>query len=136
MSSDQTKARRSQWARGVVLSFDFDTARLRTYFSQTSPQGAYAVIKQFLKKNGFEHRKDSDYVNETIDKVDTVDLLVEFADEHKWFPICVNKMNISPNVVTLDITAELELLIDEDWKAEQDRKQPGSPAANGKERVP
>ena len=63
MSSDQTKARRSQWARGVVLSFDFDTARLRTYFSQTSPQGAYAVIKQFLKKNGFEHRKDSDYVN-------------------------------------------------------------------------
>lgn len=35
------------WMRGVVLSFDLDTAKLKSYFSKTSPQGAYDVIKRF-----------------------------------------------------------------------------------------
>lgn len=32
-------------------------------YSKTSPQGAYEAIKRYLLKNGFEHRKDSDYIN-------------------------------------------------------------------------
>lgn len=122
MQSNSEKKGQNQWTNGVVLSFDFDTAKLKRYFSATSPQGAYSVIKNFLKKNGFEHRKDSDYVNGNIDKVTTVDILVEFADKNKWFPICVNKMNISPNVATLDITEELEQLVDTEWKAEKDKE--------------
>lgn len=111
------------WARGVVLSFDLDTVKLKSYFSKTSPQGAYDVVKRFLLDHGFEHKKDSDYVvDASIDKVTTVDLLMDFADENKWFPLCVNKMNISPNVATLDITIQLEQLIDEEWKKQKDRE--------------
>lgn len=51
-----------------------------------------------------------------IDKVATVDLLVDFADENKWFPLCINKMNISPNVETLDISIQIERLTDKEWK--------------------
>jgi len=108
------------WMRGVVLSFDLDTAKLKSYFSKTSPQGAYDVIKRFLLNNGFEHKKDSDYVNVNIDKVATVDLLVDFADENKWFPLCINKMNISPNVETLDISIQIERLTDKEWKKQKD----------------
>ena len=50
----------------MVLSFDLDAEKLKLYYSKTSTQGAYAVIKRYLLKNGFEHRKDSDYVNQDI----------------------------------------------------------------------
>lgn len=50
------------WAKGIVLSFDFEIDKLKKYYSKTSPQGAYEIMKRFLLKNGFEHLKDSDYV--------------------------------------------------------------------------
>lgn len=110
----------SLWERGIVLSFDLDTIKLKIYYSKTSPQGAYDVVKRFLKKNGFEHKKDSDYVNINIDKVTAAELMYFFAKENKWFPLCINKMNISPNVETLDISAQLKLLVDEKWKQQKD----------------
>ena len=116
------KQSESLWGNGVVLSFDLSIAKLKDYFSNSSPQGAYDIIKRFLLNNGFEHKKDSDYINPTIDKIDTVDLLVDFSEEHKWFPLCVNKMNISPNIETLDITTQLEGLIDEEWKNQKDKE--------------
>lgn len=121
-SNSQNSRSKGLWTNGVVLSFDLSTIKLKDYFSKTSPQGAYDIIKRFLIKNGFEHRKDSDYVNSNIDKVSTVDLLVDFSDRNKWFPLCVNKMNISPNIETLDVTAQLEGLIDEDWKNQKDKE--------------
>lgn len=110
------------WEHGVVLSFDLDTASLKKYFSKTSPHGAYDVVKRFLKNNGFKHKKDSDYVNENIGKIAAVDLLVDFTDQNKWFPLCVNKMNISPNVAVLDISEELKQLADEDWQKQKDEE--------------
>lgn len=86
------------WENGVVLSFDLDTKMLRRYYSDKSPKNAYGEIKKMLKREGFEHKKDSDYVNEEIDKVKTVIIIEEFSQENKWFPLCVNKINISPNV--------------------------------------
>ena len=116
------KRNESLWRNGVVLSFDLSIAKLKDYFSNSSPQGAYDIIKRFLLNNGFEHKKDSDYVNTNIDKIDTVDFLVDFSEDHKWFPLCVNKMNISPNIETLDITTQLEGLIDEEWKVQKDKE--------------
>jgi len=62
------KQEKGLWARGVVLSFDFVTQDLRDNFSNSSPQGAYDVIKAYLVKNGFEHLKDTDYKHDSINK--------------------------------------------------------------------
>jgi virulence-associated protein VapD len=106
------------WGNGVVLSFDFVVESLKTYYSKTSPQRAYDVIKSYLEKNGFEHLKDSDYRNENIDDVETADLLYHFSCENKWFPYCVRKMDISPNVEKLDVSRDIWAFRDEEW-AEQ-----------------
>ena len=112
MRSDQVRET-DPWARGVVLSFDFVTKDLKDYYSKNSPQGAYEVLKRFLLKNGFEHLRDSDYKNKFMDKVDTVDLLYSFSRDHKWFPHCINKVNISPNITALDISNDIKALGDE-----------------------
>lgn len=116
----EEKIRESLWKNGVVLSFDLDTERLKKYFSKTAPQGAYDVIKRFLKNNGFEHRKDSDYVNSRLNKVDASKLMYSFARKNKWFPLCAKKMIISPNVITLDIIQGIRELTDTEWQAEKD----------------
>ena len=69
------------WKNGVVLSFDLDTIKLRDYYSKTSPQGAYEIIKHFLKKNGFKHEKDSDYVN--------VKIVIESIKRTQWLNIYI-----------------------------------------------
>lgn len=110
------------WTNGVVLSFDFAVDNLRIYYSATAPQGAYEVIKSYLIKNGFEHLKDSDYKNENIDDLETADLLYHFSVRNKWFPFCLKKMDISPNVIKLDVSADIRALRDEDWGKEQEIK--------------
>lgn len=110
------------WENGVVLSFDFVVDNLKTYYSETSPQGAYEVIKNYLLKNGFEHLKDSDYKNTHIDDLETADLLYHFSRENKWFPYCLKKMDISPNVIKLDVSRDIWAFRDEEW-AEQHLKE-------------
>lgn len=113
--SDEEKA---LWSNGVVLSFDFNVADLKTYFSERYPQAAYKVIKDFLVQNGFEHLKDSDYKNQSLDDIGATKLLYKFAKENKWFPFCLRKMDISPNVIQLDISRDLWAVRDDDWAKE------------------
>lgn len=112
MSQSEEK---SIWSNGVVLSFDFVVEDLRVYYSENAPQGAYEVIKAYLLKHGFEHLKDSDYKNETIDDLETADLLYHFSISHKWFPFCLKKLDISPNVIKLDVSADIQAFRDEEW---------------------
>lgn len=121
------KKEKNLWKNGVVLSFDLSTKQLRNYFSKTSPHGAYGIIKSLLLKNGFEHTKDSDYVNKNISKLELIDLLTDFSIENKWFPLCVNKINISPNVESLNISEQIQDLIDEDWQAQKDSENKNLP---------
>ncbi|MDO4765950.1 MAG: hypothetical protein Q4A29_07810 [Eubacteriales bacterium] len=114
-----SKKEKSIWARGIVLSFDFVVEWLEEYYSETSPQGAYTVIKNYLLKHGFEHKKDTDYVHKEMDKIAAVRVLVQFSKEQKWFPFCIRKLNISPNVVSLDIAEEFRKLQDEKWGKKQ-----------------
>lgn len=107
------------WADGVLLTFDLVMAELERYYSAKNPQNAYNVIKRFLIQNGFEHLRDTDYKNPNIDKVDTVDLLYHFSQKNKWFPFCVSKVNISPNVITLDIADDIKALRDGVWGEER-----------------
>lgn len=116
MSQSDDKA---QWKNGVVLSFDFRVDDLKTYYSEKYLQAAYRVIKDFLVKNGFEHLKDSDYKSLSYDDVGATKLLYEFAKENKWFPFCLEKMDISPNVVSLDISHDLWEVRDDKWAEER-----------------
>lgn len=110
------------WENGVVLSFDFVIDDLITYYSETSPHGAYDVIRTYLLKNGFEHLKDSDYKNIHMDDLETADLLYHFSRENKWFPYCLKKMDISPNVERLDVSRDIWALRDEEWAKEHLQK--------------
>ena len=119
MSSSKEKC---IWTNGVVLSFDFAVDDLKVYYSQTAPQGAYEMIKSYLVKNGFKHLKDSDYKNEKIDDLETVDLLYHFSKKNKWFPFCLKKMDISPNVIKLDIAMDIWAFRDDEWGKEREEQ--------------
>ncbi len=101
-----------RYVNGVVLSFDLKIKSLEKYYSKTSPKNAYKVIRNFLEKNGFVSLKDSDYLNKKIDDVKTSLLLIDFSLDNKWLPLCVQKMNISPNVENLDISDTIKKLCD------------------------
>lgn len=103
------------WKNGVVLTFDLKISDLEKYYSQKSPKSAYGVVKSFLVKNGFEHRKDSDYKNGKINKIETLRLLFDFSKKNPWFLFCLQKLDISPNVHKLDISKDLMAFRDEEW---------------------
>ncbi len=111
-----------KYINGVVLSFDFKTSELKKYYSKKSPTGAYSRIRTYLKNNGFIHLGDSDYMNEKIDDIITSVLLTKFASNNKWFPLCVKKIHVSPNVERLDTSEEIKLLIDDDFKLQKEKE--------------
>ncbi len=120
--TDNEKVEDSIWKFGVVLSFDLKTKKLKKYYSKKSPSGAYGKIKKYLLKNGFISLKDSDYLNESINQITAGDIIEEFCEDNKWFPLCVIKLNISPNVERLDTSNEIKLLIDEDFKLQKEKE--------------
>ena len=107
---------------GSVVSFDLDTAKLKIYYSKTSPQGAYDVIKKYLIKNGFVHQKDSDYLHLDMSITKAARILLEFAENNKWFPFCVNKVNVVPNVKTRDLLPEISRYLDIDYQKEKEEE--------------
>ncbi len=104
---------KSIWENGVVLSFDLYYNELKKYYSETSPENAYKVIKKFLINNGFKHIKDSDYFHNDINKIKTFKLINRFSKNNIWFPLSIKKIIISPNVSNLDITDEVKNIGDD-----------------------
>ena len=49
-------------------------------------------------------------------------LIYNFSKSNKWSPLCINKMNISPNVESLDISLQIVQLADKKWKAKKDKE--------------
>ena len=39
-----------------VINFDLTIEKLREFYSDTNPKGAYSKIKNFMEKHGFTHR--------------------------------------------------------------------------------
>lgn len=112
----------SVFGEGVVVSFDLVTDNLKRYYSEKSPQGAYAVIAKEFKRKGFEKLKDSDYRHTSMSEADALEVISKFAKSEKWFPVCISKVIVSPNVPKLDISDRMkEYFTDTDWKNEKDR---------------
>ncbi len=105
-----------KFENGTVLSFDLKIENLEKYYSTTSPENAYKVIKKYLLENGFKHLKDSDYLNNTLDDYETSNLITKFALENKWISFCIEKLNVSLNVERPDIVDDIKDLGDKNFK--------------------
>lgn len=106
------------WENGVILSFDLDTNKLKEYYTGNTFNKAYRDIQRYLISEGFSHLKDSDYINENIQDFNAHKIIMEFSEENKWFPFCINKLNISPNIEKIDISDEIRKLQDKEWEEE------------------
>lgn len=106
---------------GVLLTFDFLVADLKKYYSATLPQGAYSIIERFLVQRGFEKTKDSDYLSYSINKIQAAEIVSEFAENNKWFPISLKKLSITPIDKIWDMSTSIKTLYtDEEWKNQKD----------------
>ena len=50
-----------------------------------------------------------------VDDLGVADLLYHFSRDNKWFPYCLKKMDISPNVIKLDVSQDIWAFRDEEW---------------------
>lgn len=126
--------RKSLFGMGVVVSFDFIIENLRRYYSETSPQGAYAAIERAFVRQGFQKLGDSDYKHDTINEAKALKIVADFAKKEKWFPVCINKVIVSPNVPSLDISDNIRsFYTDDKWKQQKDTEYENSHSRNGYE---
>lgn len=111
------------FGKGVVISFDLVIDNLKRYYSEKSPQGAYAVIAKEFESKGFEKLRDSDYRHRTMSEADALELISEFSKREKWFPVSISKVIVSPNVPKLDVSDTIiEFFADTEWKNKKDKE--------------
>ncbi len=99
----QLKLKEFEEINGSIISFDFDTEALKKYYHEDKNiTNAYNEIRRFLERREFKHLKDSDYKSNKptwyAEKI-----IKDFAkdEKNKWFPLFINKYNVSPNRKTL-----------------------------------
>ncbi len=78
-----------------AINFDIDTKKYEKYTGKKA-SAAYAEIKKFMLKNGFEHRQGSGYISEKSlnDKFMMV-LISKMSINIKWLKHCIKKMDIT-----------------------------------------
>lgn len=80
--------------RYKALNFDLDTKKLREVFGEQGRRKAYAQIKSFLTKNGFEHRQWSGYASlKPMSYAETYDIVGELVERCRWMVDCVNRFD-------------------------------------------
>ena len=84
----------AQQRRRKALNFDLSSERLREYFGEKGRRKAYAKIKAYLIKNGFEHRQWSGYASiKPMDYIEIYDIVGGLVDECKWLVECANRFD-------------------------------------------
>lgn len=72
--------------RVYAISFDLDTKQLEALYPNASWQNAYADVRRFLERKGFEWKQGSVYFgDETVDAVTCVLTTQQMAAEFAWF---------------------------------------------------
>lgn len=71
------------------LNFDLDTNKLKELYPNKSYTQAYKDIKNFLLKNGFEHRQGSGYISkENMSELEVTDIVTNLNNKHSWLKSC------------------------------------------------
>lgn len=77
-----------------AINFDLDTNKLNEYFEYRSE--AYNKIKNFMTKNGFEHRQYSGYKSlKPLTNGDMTVLIYELNNKFDWLKDCVNRFDVT-----------------------------------------
>lgn len=109
---------------GVVVSFDLDMSKLDIYFDggQNNRSSAYSKIRRFLVQNGYEALGDSDYKNDDDTLNIAINKIKRLCQIEKWFPLCLEKVIITPDSLYCNYTDIFEDEIDQDYKKERESK--------------
>jgi virulence-associated protein VapD len=91
--------------RYKAINFDLDTNKLRQVFGEKGRRKAYAQIKSFLLKNGFEHKQWSGYASlKPMSYAEVYDVVFKMIDQCPWLPECVNQFDAT------NVMAETDML--------------------------
>ncbi|MGP1461492.1 MAG: hypothetical protein ACTTKF_07945 [Bacteroides sp.] len=78
-----------------AVVFDLDTNCLKECAEDISYNNCYALVRNFLMKNGFSHPQGSVYFgNSDIDAVKCVLIVQKLAKEYPWFATCVKDLRM------------------------------------------
>ena len=76
-----------------AINFDIDTNKYEEYTGKKSPT-AYAEIKRFMKKNGFEHRQGSGYISkESMNERKVTAIIIDMTSKFEWLKYCVKEID-------------------------------------------
>ena len=78
-----------------AINFDIDTKKYEECTSKLAPT-AYKYIRNFMQKNGFEHRQGSGYVSkDNLSTSDVVFLSNKMSLTFPWLKYCIKKIDVT-----------------------------------------
>lgn len=78
-----------------LITFDLNTSLLKEYYNK-SYTNAYYEIREYMEKNGYEHRQGSVYISkESVSLQDALLYLQDMMNHFNWLEVCANKMDIA-----------------------------------------
>ena len=81
--------------RMYAVVFDLDTSMLQQIYPNDSCRNAYADIRSFLAKRGFEWTQGKTYFgNDTVDAVSCVTAIQGLSKTFDWFEPCIRDIRM------------------------------------------
>ena len=78
-----------------ALNFDLDTKKYEEFTGKHSPL-AYAEIRNFLKRNDFEHRQGSGYISkDSLNDGKIFAIIQNMSIELQWLRSCVKQIDVT-----------------------------------------
>lgn len=78
-----------------AINFDIDTKKYEEYTGRRSPT-AYKEIRNFLNKNGFEHRQGSGYISKkSLNDSNITTLVANITITFEWLEYCIKEIDVT-----------------------------------------
>ncbi len=78
-----------------AINFDLNTKKYEEIINKPAPT-AYAIIKRFLKRNGFEHRQGSGYVSkDSLNDGKVFAIIQNMSIELEWLKDAVDQIDVT-----------------------------------------
>ena len=91
-----------------AINFDLDTNILKQIYNNGDYINAYKEIRDFMEKNGFEHRQGSGYVSkDRMRETDAILIYNNMVTTFPWFNQAVKKCDLTHIGRTLDLTGKI-----------------------------
>ena len=95
-----------------AIYFDLDYNALKHFYSNTSPNNAYAEIEKYMLDNGFEHRQRSGYVSLKAMRLNEItDFVKQMSREFPWLHKCYKKFDVA----NIGVVHNLDIYLDEPY---------------------